>query len=144
MADKQYYAVLDTNVLVSALFNDDSVPGQILRHALSTEVIVPILNQSMLDEYKEVLSRDKFHFHQGRVRKILRQLWNLSKRYESADVTEPMPDPDDVVFYAVTLSAREDYDAQLVTGNTRHLPQTPFVVTPREMLDIVEGRRQAE
>ena len=44
--------------------------------------------------------------------------------------------PKDVVFYEVTLSKE---DAYLVTGNIKHFPQKPFVVTPAEMIAIIEG-----
>lgn len=55
----KYYAVLDTNVVVSALFNFSSVPGMILQEALAGRVI-PLLHEDILDEYKEVLHRPKF------------------------------------------------------------------------------------
>ena len=29
-------------------------------------------------------------------------------------------------------------DAYLVTGNIKHFPDKPFVVTPREMIEILE------
>jgi len=45
-----------------------------------------------------------------------------------------MPDEDDRVFYEVTLSKD---DANLVTGNLKHFPKTPIVVTPAEMLEIL-------
>lgn len=35
------------------------------------------------------------------------------------------------VFYEVALSVDDSY---LVTGNTKHFPKKPFVVTPAEML----------
>ena len=35
---------------------------------------------------------------------------------------------------AVTLS---DTDAYLVTGNIKHFPVKPYVVTPKEMLEIL-------
>ena len=41
-----------------------------------------------------------------------------------------------MVFYEVALSKE---DAYLVTGNTRHFPKKPFVVTPAEMIAIIEG-----
>ena len=50
-----------------------------------------------------------------------------------------LADPKDVVFYAVTMEARQDNDAYLVTGNTKHFPIKPYVVTPREMLTILEN-----
>lgn len=57
----KYYAVLDTNVVVSALFNLSSVPGIILREALAGRVI-PILHEDILEEYNDVLHRPKFRF----------------------------------------------------------------------------------
>ena len=55
---------------------------------------------------------------------------------ESPDVS--LPDPKDIVFYEVTMSARKEADAYLVTGNLRHFPTRHFIVTPREMLDLLE------
>jgi hypothetical protein len=48
-----------------------------------------------------------------------------------------MPDSDDAVFYAVTLSDRDKWNTRLVTDNTRHFPTKPFIVTPREMLSVI-------
>lgn len=45
------------------------------------------------------------------------------------------PDPKDVVFYEVAMSKEEAY---LVTGNTKHFPKNPIVVTPAEMLKILQ------
>ena len=55
----KYYVVLDTNVVVSALFNISSVPGMILQEALAGRVI-PLLHEGILDEYNDVLHRPKF------------------------------------------------------------------------------------
>ena len=46
------------------------------------------------------------------------------------------PDPNDIVFYEVKMSKEETY---LVTGNIKHFPKKPFVVTPREMVEIIDG-----
>lgn len=43
-------------------------------------------------------------------------------------------DASDAVFYEVALSKEGSY---LVTGNKRHFPQAPIVVTPAEMLEIL-------
>ena len=55
------YAVIDTNVLVSALLRWDSVPGAIMEHALIGSII-PVLSDEILAEYNEVLRREKFPF----------------------------------------------------------------------------------
>ena len=42
----QYYAVIDTNVLVSAMLKYDSIPGSIIDLAFSGQII-PILNDAI-------------------------------------------------------------------------------------------------
>ena len=46
-------------------------------------------------------------------------------------------DPKDKVFYEVVMEERKKEESYLVTGNTRHFPVQPFIVTPRQMLDII-------
>ena len=46
-----------------------------------------------------------------------------------------MPDPKDVVFYEVALAKESSF---LVTGNIKHFPAKSFVVTPAEMIQIIE------
>lgn len=41
------------------------------------------------------------------------------------------------MFYAIVMEKRKEEEAYLVTGNIKHFPQVPFVVTPKEMLDIL-------
>ena len=60
----------------------------------------------------------------------------LSDRVESQ---EYFPDPKDVVFYEVAISKD---DAYLVTGNTKHFPKKPIVVTPSEMLEILKAENK--
>ena len=44
------------------------------------------------------------------------------------------PDPKDIVFYEVAMYKDVAY---LVTGNIKHFPKKPFVVTPAEMVEIL-------
>ena len=71
----KYYAVIDTNVLVSAMLKWDSVPGNIM----------------------------------------------------------------ELVFTGCecVIEERKTEDAYLVTGNLKHFPKKTFIVTPREMLDMI-------
>ena len=50
----KYYAVIDTNVLVSAMLKWDSVPGNVMELAFCGSV-VPILNKDIIKEYRDVL-----------------------------------------------------------------------------------------
>ena len=47
---------------------------------------------------------------------------------------ETFPGASDAVFYEVALSKEGSY---LVTGNKKHFPKAPIVVTPAEMMEIL-------
>ena len=133
------YVVIDTNVLVSALItrNENSPTVQIL-HFLANGNIVPVYSDEIVKEYNEVLRRDKFKLPETIIINLLKDIMdNGLKVTDLVEVNEVIPDPKDVVFYAVTLSA-QDKDAFLVTGNGKHFPEKPFVVTPSELVEILK------
>ena len=132
----RYYAVIDTNVLVSAMLKWDSVPGSVL--ALTFDgPITPILNREIVAEYREVLSRPKFHLTKDIIDDVMESL-NAVGLYVEADAIDiDLPDPKDRVFYEVVMEERKSEDTYLVTGNIRHFPTEPFIVTPRQMIDII-------
>lgn len=134
----KYYVVLDTNVVVSALFNLSSVPGIILQEALAGRLI-PLLHEDILDEYKDVLYRPKFEFNQRDIEIILTGLIKRGIFLDTGSIEDYVPDPDDAIFYEVIMKAKETTDAYLVTGNIKHFPVKPYVVTPKEMLGILNG-----
>ena len=134
----RYYVVLDTNVVVSALFNLSSVPGIILQEALAGRLI-PLLHEDILDEYKDVLYRPKFKFNQRDIEITLTGLIKRGIFLDAGSIEDYVPDPDDAIFYEVIMKAKETTDAYLVTGNIKHFPVKPYVVTPKEMLGILNG-----
>lgn len=134
----RYFAVLDTNVLVSALLSKSSVPAEILDEAANGS-IVPLFNDEILAEYEDVLHRKKFPFTAREVRALIEAIKSRGVHVEAGPVDAVLPDLDDVVFYAVVMEKRKDEDAYLVTGNQKHFPKEPFIVTPKEMLDIILG-----
>ena len=133
----RYYAVIDTNVLVSALLKWTSVPGRVGGHVL-TGNIIPLLNDEILREYNEVLHRPKFKFPREAVDVFLQGIARRGVYVEAGDSDYILPDPKDAVFYEVVMEHRKEHDSYLVTGNLKHFPVHTFVVTPREMLSIIE------
>lgn len=129
------YAVIDTNVLVSALLasHADSATVMVMNAVINGE-ITPMYNKEILKEYEEVLSRKKFRFSKSLIKQYLKFFSNVGIASERVHSMEDLPDPKDVVFYEVALSKE---DAFLVTGNTKHFPKTPIVVTPAEMLRVL-------
>ncbi len=69
----KYYAVLDANVLVSAMLKTGSVPGQVAAEALTGDII-PLLNDDIIAEYEDVLNRPKFRFDKRAVKVFLDEL----------------------------------------------------------------------
>lgn len=132
-----YYAVLDTNVLVSALIRKESVPGAVVTHALEGKII-PLVNAEILEEYNDVLRRKKFKFDEQTVEVIITGIISRAIHIDAVKTEEFFPDPKDAVFYEIVMESRKEHDAYLVTGNLKHFPQRTFIVTPREMLNIIE------
>ena len=132
----KFYAVIDTNVLVSAAMKPESVPGQVLELVLDS-VIVPILNQKIIEEYHDVLLRPKFDFPEQIVKDILNEIDSCGIYINAEHMDIDLPDLKDLVFYEVVMEERKEEDAYLVTGNIKHFPEKPFIVTPRQMIDII-------
>ncbi|MCH5229788.1 MAG: putative toxin-antitoxin system toxin component, PIN family [Muribaculaceae bacterium] len=130
------YAVIDTNVLVSALLTSTSSSNPfIILNAIYNKRIVPIFNDIILSEYREVLMRPKFHLSLKQVELVLNFL--VSNGISIVPVKEEtiyFPDPKDIVFYEVRMAVDDSY---LVTGNQKHFPNKPFVVTPAQMVEIL-------
>ena len=135
------YAAIDTNVLVSALLStcDESATVQVLQRIFSGE-IVPLVSKAILAEYDAVLRRPKFNFPEGLVDDLLDSLEELACYLDAAPSRIQMNDPKDAPFYDIVVS-EQIVNAKLVTGNVRHFPKDLFVVTPRQMIDILDGKQ---
>lgn len=51
-------------------------------------------------------------------------------------IVSALLDMDDLVFYEIAMEKRDD-GAYLVTGNQKHYPVRDFIVTPAEMMEIL-------
>ena len=134
------YAVIDTNVIVSALLShyDDTATVVIMRKIIRGEVI-PLYNERILEEYIEVLNRKKFSFTESMISATLKVIIDYGIILDSIESDISLPDPKDLVFYEVALSQEDSF---LVTGNIKHFPKKPFIVTPTEMLAIINEMKE--
>ena len=134
---KTIYAVFDTNVLVSALMSkrEESPTVLLLNHVLDGRIVL-VYNEEIVSEYQEVLHRDKFGFSDERIKTVL-EVVRTGLCLGRTPSNEIFPDQDDAVFYEVALSKEGTF---LVTGNFRHFPKSPIVVTPAEMISILEEK----
>ena len=130
------YAVIDTNVLVSAMLSRTPTAATVrLLNALTNKEVCPLFNEEIIAEYTDVLHRPKFNIPSNLSDAVIRMIRNYGIQSSRLHSEEHFPDPKDVVFYEVAMSKENAY---LVTGNTKHFPAKPIVVTPAEMMAILE------
>ena len=139
-----YYAVIDTNVFISALLskNSDVATVKVMR-AIFDGIIVPLYHSEILVEYNEVLHRDKFHFREKSIQMVLTAIKKFGIEVFPQPSGEILVDMDDLIFYEVAMEKR-DNDAYLVTGNQKHYPIRDFIVTPAEMMKIIQEGEDPE
>ena len=134
------YAVVDTNVIVSGLLtkNNES-PTRVILDSVFADKIIPLLNSEIMMEYKEVLSRGKFKLSEQAIRTVLDVFSIKGEVYSRYCTGALLPDPDDLVFYETYASCENSY---LITGNKKHFPSDGKIVSPAEMIQILNQLEQ--
>ena len=132
-------AVVDTNVLVSALLSkkSDTATVRVFRAMLQGQ-FTPLYHQEILDEYDEVFHRPRFHLTEDVIQTVMAAIKKFGIEVFPQPTGEILIDLDDLIFYEVAMEKRDD-NAYLVTGNRKHYPVKDFIVTPSEMMDILDN-----
>lgn len=128
------YLILDTNILVSALFRHlkSGKPAQLLQQCIGG-YYQAVYTDAILEEYREVLSRPKFSFIAEDVSAILDFF-----RFRALPA-DPLFDslsrpqckgPDDQKFFDAACC----WDAILITGNIKDFPTDQRVMTIDEFM----------
>lgn len=127
-----YFVVIDTNVLVSALLSShsDSATVLVVSKFFSGEIKL-LYSDEIFKEYDEVLRRKKFNFSEETVNIFLDTIKKYGIHIEPKPTDEILPDMKDLPFYEIVLE-KQDVNAYLVTGNMKHFPLKPFIVTAKE------------
>ena len=126
--------VLDTNVLVSALWSEQGNPYKIVEMVFKNE-IMPYFNHEIIEEYLEVLCRDRLNFSKDKVVSLLNQIMKNGIISESVISTTIFADESDRKFYDIAKAN----EAVLITGNIKHYPEEPFIITPQKFLEKYSG-----
>ena len=132
------YAVIDTNVFVSALIthNSNASTARVLENLLLHRII-PLYNDDIIKEYDEVLHRAKFKLSEEEISTVIEHVKENGIDSSRFPYAGEMPDEDDRVFYEVCLSKEDSF---LVTGNLKHFPKEPQVITAAEMMEILDNQ----
>jgi putative PIN family toxin of toxin-antitoxin system len=112
--------VIDTNVVVSALYKPGSVPDRAIT-ALWERGATVLFDARLADEYRSVLARPKFRaIERARIDALLGDLFARGQEVVTvASWDGPLPDEADRIFVELALSAAAD---AVVTGNIKHYP----------------------
>lgn len=129
--------VIDTNVLVSGLLSPFQAPGRVLDMVLAGEIL-PVIDDRIMAEYREVLTQPKFSFEKHLVEDLLAYFDSIGITVSALPWELVLPDPDDKIFLEVAKAA----DAPIVTGNIRHFPSNLcdgiLIFTPKSLIELWE------
>jgi putative PIN family toxin of toxin-antitoxin system len=122
--------VLDTNVLVSALLNPKGPPAQIWTQVLAGNFGL-VYDNYLFSEYSDVLNRSKFHINKVLINIVLDFVANEGEFALALPVDKNFEDPKDKPIYELYIGSGADW---LITGNTRHFPDEPRIISPHDAL----------
>jgi putative PIN family toxin of toxin-antitoxin system len=121
--------VLDTNILVSALWSKDGNAAKILDMFVRGEVVL-VYDARIFIEYKEVLNRSKFAFHRAKIGALMNKIRDEGVAVIAKPCGLEFVDEADKMFYEVA----KEGGAVLITGNLRHYPSEPLIQAVAEFL----------
>jgi predicted nucleic acid-binding protein len=85
----------------------------------------------IIDEYKQVLAYEKFKFDIEKQKSTLEEIVEIGVELSPLVSIFPFDkDESDRIFYDAAKSG----DAVLITGNLKHYPTEPFVMTPTDFI----------
>ena len=130
------HIVLDTNILVSALWSKLGKPATIVRRVLEGDLTM-CYDSSIMAEYTDVLHRPEFPFESSDIHGLLDGIKQRGLSVVVPKIEVAFADADDRMFYEVAVFCK----ATLITGNTRHYPEEPFIMTATEYLDSLDSKQ---
>ena len=133
-------AVIDTNVLVSAALTPQGASGEVVDLVLAGE-ICPVLDDRIVAEYADVLTRSRLGFPQTLVAAMLDALETAGRHALAVRTHVTLPDESDRCFFECALACASRF---LVTGNKKHFPGAApagiILLSPRELLERLRDR----
>ena len=126
--------VFDTNVFVSYFLPSKKITAvKLAVNQISSGIAIPVFSSPIMAEYERDLHYKKFCFSDGEIRTLLGLVLKNGLYVVPQPTSVPFTDTSDKPFYDAAVSS----GAWLVTGNKRHYPDEPFVVSPREYIERV-------
>ena len=115
-------AVIDTNVLVSSIWKP-SGNARLVTSSIICGLVTPCYDSRIMSEYRIVIARPKFRFPPEEVQYLLSVIIDYVRPTPIPDAD--VKDEDGRAFYEVAKYC----NAPLVTGNIKHFPDDPIVMS---------------
>lgn len=117
--------VIDTNVLVSALWTPNGKPAYILNSILTGKLYI-CHDYRIINEYYNVLHRSKFHFQEWQISYLLDTIIHDGFSVVPTPLPDlPFTDESDRKFLEVARFS----NAFLITGNLKHYPDDSCIIS---------------
>ncbi len=138
------YAVLDTNVIVSAILTPKSPPGRIMK-AWEDRLFQLCLSETLFSGIKQVLSRPwlvkKYHILPEQRKQLLWRLRRFSHFVSNLPKLKPVirEDPADDVILATAIAS----GAEVIVSGDKHLQELKEyrrigIISPKDFLEIIK------
>ena len=121
--------VIDTNVLISSAITSGGNPEKIM-NLVSDRQLMLYYSRKIINEYERVLAYEKFGIKDLTQAKIINSIKFLGILIEPEVSNIPFSDESDKTFYDTAKTSA----STLVTGNIKHFPDEPFIMTPADFI----------
>lgn len=130
--------IYDTNVIISSLLsgNEDSATVKALDYFYDNKVNL-VYSSEIMDEYIDVLNREKFGFDKNKISELLSIIKEKGVNINPEKIEEYNLDIKDKPFYELVIDKTVS-NKKLVTGNIKHFPNIKEVITPNELVALME------
>ena len=134
----EYYAVIDTNVLVSGILTkkNDAATFQVIKN-LFLGKIISVYSYAIMAEYREVLKRKKFGFPEDLIEYVLSAIEKYGIFLNPKSLNVSLPGPKDLPFYETLLSNKSS-TTYLITGNIKHFYKRSVSCNPTRFPKYIE------
>lgn len=126
--------ILDTNIILSSVLNEKGHPAKIFELFLDKKIKIYYTDE-IIEEYKEVLSRERFGIPREKIGYIINVIRKIGVIGNPVTSSFPMEDESDRIFFDTAFAV----SAWLITGNIKHYPAKDFIITPADFWKKYNG-----
>ena len=124
--------VIDTNVIVSSIITPTGKSATIMKLFFSGAVQA-VFSPPIIDEYIRVLSYKRLGIAEETKSDIIDVILELGSIIEPSVSSFSISDESDRIFY----DTAKESGGILITGNIKHYPDEPFIMTPSDFVALL-------